>query len=103
MVRSGRGERIQRASSAMEHLVPVQVSGLHDIVAVSAGGEHNLALKSDGTVWAWGANDDGQLGDGTRRNRLEPIQISSLSKIVAVLAERDKGGASFVAPVWFKK
>jgi alpha-tubulin suppressor-like RCC1 family protein len=33
---------------------------------ISAGDDHNLALKSDGTVWAWGANYRGQLGDGNK-------------------------------------
>jgi alpha-tubulin suppressor-like RCC1 family protein len=35
-------------------------------VRVSAGSDHNLALKSDGTIWSWGANYQGQLGSGNR-------------------------------------
>ena len=36
------------------------------------GLSHSLALKSDGTVWAWGYNSSGQLGDGTTTNRTTP-------------------------------
>jgi alpha-tubulin suppressor-like RCC1 family protein len=45
--------------------IPIQTVGLSNIVAIAAGEYHNLALKSDGTVWAWGYNSHGQLGDGT--------------------------------------
>ncbi|KQN96812.1 RCC1 domain-containing protein [Paenibacillus sp. Leaf72] len=54
---------------------PSQVSGLTNIIAVSGGAEHSLALKSDGTVWSWGYNSASQLGDGTYTNRTTPIQI----------------------------
>src|SRR5947209_5298853 len=60
---------------------PVQVVGsggtgfLSGIVAVSAGTGFSVALKSDGTVWAWGANSAGQLGDGTDIQRNAPIQV----------------------------
>jgi alpha-tubulin suppressor-like RCC1 family protein len=43
---------------------PGQVSSLTDVKDVAAGGRHSLALKNDGTVWAWGNNFFGQLGDG---------------------------------------
>jgi len=44
---------------------PAQVTTLTDVVAISSGGYHSLALKSDGTVWAWGSNLYGGLGTGT--------------------------------------
>jgi alpha-tubulin suppressor-like RCC1 family protein len=67
--------------------VPVQVSGLTNIVAISAsGGSHNIALKGDGTVWVWGSNTYGQLGDGTTINRTTPVQVAGLSNIAAVAA-----------------
>src|SRR3712207_4798811 len=50
---------------------PVPVLGpggsgfLTDVTAIACGGNHSLALRSDGTVWAWGDNSSGQLGDGT--------------------------------------
>ena len=52
--------------------------------AVSVGSVHGLALKSDGTVWAWGANADGQLGDGTNLQRITPVQAIGLSSIDAI-------------------
>jgi hypothetical protein len=42
----------------------VRIGSETNWVFVSAGDAHNLALKSDGTIWAWGANFRGQLGDG---------------------------------------
>ena len=74
--------------------VTVQVSAgvpLRGVVAVAAGDIHNLALKSDGTVWAWGYNAYGQLGDGTTVNRLNPVLLTdpngdAVRGIVAIAA-----------------
>ncbi|WP_342745513.1 RCC1 domain-containing protein [Cystobacter ferrugineus] len=44
--------------------MPVQVPGLSGVVAVAAGSSHALVVRSDGTVWTWGHNSYGQLGNG---------------------------------------
>jgi hypothetical protein len=52
-----------------------------------------MLIKADGSIWAWGANSSGQLGDGTLLNRDLPIQVGSATNWVAVAA----GGAHTVA------
>ena len=49
---------------------------------------HTVALLSDGTVWAWGGNGAGQLGDNTRTNRHTPIQVHNLTNATSVAAGR---------------
>ncbi len=76
--------------TAIDRATPVQVDGLTNVVAVAAGGylngDHSLALKADGTVWAWGFNSSGQLGDGTTTDRSSPVQVSGLKDVVAIAA-----------------
>jgi alpha-tubulin suppressor-like RCC1 family protein len=66
--------------------VAVAVSAIGGVSAVAAGGEHSLALLSNGTVMAWGSNREGQLGNGTTTSSKTPIAISALSGVVAVAA-----------------
>ena len=72
---------------------PAQVRGLDGVVALASNFiweredlHHSLALKSDGTVWAWGWNGFGQLGDGTTTQRLVPVRVEGLTDVVAVAA-----------------
>ncbi|WP_306590119.1 hypothetical protein [Geothrix sp. 21YS21S-4] len=65
--------------SSQQRNNPIPVMGLTDVVAIAGGGFHSLALKSDGTVWAWGANSQGQLGDGTTIDRSIPVKVGNLS------------------------
>ena len=55
--------------------MPVQVSSLTDATAIAAGDEHSLALRGDGTVWAWGNGGDGQLGNGEFDSQSVPGQV----------------------------
>lgn len=64
---------------------PVPVIGLKDIVAIAGGGSgenaHTLALDKGGTIWAWGDNYYGQLGDGTIFDRHTAVQVIGLSAV----------------------
>ena len=57
--------------------------------AVATGGYASHALKADGTVWSWGANDIGQVGDGTLADRVIPVQVSTLVGVMAIAASVD--------------
>lgn len=65
---------------------PEPVLGLSGVASVALGGRHALALKRDGTVWAWGNNRLGQLGDATTTSRLKPVQVKGLAGIVSIAA-----------------
>ncbi|MCL2695633.1 MAG: hypothetical protein FWE69_04845 [Clostridiales bacterium] len=69
---------------ANNRAVPVEASpgtALSGVIAVAANTNHSLALKGDGTVWAWGRNDYGQLGDGTTMQSNSPVQVMALSGV----------------------
>jgi alpha-tubulin suppressor-like RCC1 family protein len=65
-------------------MAPTQVATLAPFTAVSASNNSSRALKSDGTVWAWGDNGNGQLGDGTTENRLSPVPLGGISSAAAL-------------------
>ncbi len=58
-----------------------------NVTDVSAGSDYCLALKDDGTVWAWGYNDNGELGDGTYIDSTIPVQVKGLHDIIAISAD----------------
>ncbi len=68
---------------------PVEVRGLHKVVAVAAGGDAAYALGSGGTLWAWGANTYGQLGNGSTAGSDLPVKVKVPGKVVAVAAGGD--------------
>jgi alpha-tubulin suppressor-like RCC1 family protein len=65
----------------------VQVTGLTGVVQVAAGLNFSLAVRSDGTVRAWGNNEFGQLGDGTTTTyHTNPVPVPGLSPVTQVSA-----------------
>ena len=56
------------------------------IKAISAGVLHTIALKTDGSLWAWGYNGVGELGDGTNVDRNTPVRIGSETNWSAISA-----------------
>jgi alpha-tubulin suppressor-like RCC1 family protein len=75
----GDGTTTQRTS-------PVKVRGLTGItiIAIFAGNSHSLALDSNETVWAWGNNANGQLGDGTTIEHSSPVQVGGLREVLKI-------------------
>ena len=78
------GLGLDSAGAPVPALVPTQIPGLTGIIAVKAGGMHSLALKSDGTVWAWGENGSGQVGIGSTVDQPVPVQVAEIDDIVAI-------------------
>ena len=65
---------------------PVQIGVATDYYSVSCGTQHNLSIKTDGTLWAWGTNNFGQLGNGLTAKVDSPIQIGALTDWAYVAA-----------------
>ena len=64
--------------------VPVPTVMTSNVASVAAGWFHTLVIKKDGSLWAWGANNYGQVGNGTTTNQLTPVHI--MDDVVAVAA-----------------
>ncbi|KPA13576.1 BNR repeat-containing protein [Candidatus Magnetomorum sp. HK-1] len=56
------------------------------VPSIAAGGLHTLALMEDGTVWAWGWNDSGQLGDSSTEKKSIPVKVNNLNNVTAIAA-----------------
>ena len=68
--------------------MPTQVTKLDNLNTIAAGSYHSLALLSDGTLWAWGANYDGQCGNNPSyySSVTEPITVKMISNDIAAIS-----------------
>jgi alpha-tubulin suppressor-like RCC1 family protein len=74
--------------------VPVKIAGLARVTGIAAGWDASLATENNGisaitSVWAWGANQDGQLGDGTLAGHATPERVTGLPVYIAGLSAGD--------------
>ena len=106
------GVSVQRTFTAPQQVRSGVQNGnvgyLHNIVAIAAGDFTSYALAADGTVYSWGYNEHGELGNGyynetyvcgswaysreravRDRGAYNPVQVSNLSNIVSIAAGRD--------------
>jgi alpha-tubulin suppressor-like RCC1 family protein len=78
------GELGNGTTNASPNPVPAKIltdkfgNGFSNIVMMAARDYHNIALKADGSVWMWGANDQGQCGVGTTNNVFQPSPVVGL-------------------------
>lgn len=67
--------------------IPVMVANsYYPWASVSAGGAHSLAIQSDGSIWAWGVNDHGQLGIGSTSNTNTPNRVKTGGQWISLSA-----------------
>lgn len=74
-------------NSQKTHIIrPIRVSNLTNIVTISSGKEHSLALKNDGTVWAWGSNFNGEIASQLGNSaEFTPLLVEGLPTIVSIV------------------
>ncbi len=74
----------------MMELIPTETTnsiGLDtDWGQIAAGWNHSIAIKTDGSLWAWGDNNYGQLGDGTNTNQNQPTLIDAATNWQSITA-----------------
>ena len=101
-----RGGQLGRGTTSNHEVTPARVRGLARVTKISAGGSFVLALRSDGTVRAWGDNQRCQLGNGTTASSPVPVTVPGLSRVTGISAGYDSSmatrasGISAITSVW---
>jgi alpha-tubulin suppressor-like RCC1 family protein len=80
---------------------PIQIGTDTNWSKVYAGERHSMAIKTNGTLWAWGSNDWGYLGDGTQTGRNSPVQIGTGTDWASIaLGDRHSLGIKTNGTLW---
>jgi alpha-tubulin suppressor-like RCC1 family protein len=101
-----RGGQLGRGTASNHEVTPARVRGLARVTKISAGGSFALALRSDGSVRAWGDNRRGQLGNGTTASSPVPVKVAGLSGVTGISAGFDASiatrasGIAAITSVW---
>jgi alpha-tubulin suppressor-like RCC1 family protein len=77
------------ATSVMSGAYSLSVTIPDSFIAISAGGSHSLAIRADGTLWAWGANDSSQLGTGNQVSSNIPVQVGTSNNWLKISAGKE--------------
>lgn len=81
--RSDKGQLGRNVSDTRLEAIMKPTKVLSDVAFIAAGSYSSYAIKKDGTLWAWGANNKGQLGDGTTVQRNAPVGIAGKFSTIA--------------------
>jgi hypothetical protein len=88
------------------HPLPVKIltdkfgNVFSNVVMMAARDYHNIAVKADGSVWMWGANDQGQCGDGTQNDAWRPVPVVGLGARVPLPLNVSAGSPGFANLSW---
>jgi alpha-tubulin suppressor-like RCC1 family protein len=77
-----------RGDAVMAYSTPTAIEGATDIQDLRAGEFHTCGTKSDKTLWCWGHNDNGQLGNGTTTHSTRAVQVTGLTNVTLFDAGR---------------
>ena len=100
------GELGINSADTNAHPLPVKIltdkfgNGFSNVVMMAARDYHNIAVKADGSVWMWGANDQGQCGDGTQNDAWHPVPVAGLGARVPLPLNVTAGSPGFANLSW---
>ncbi len=85
----GQNSSLQVSPSAARGGVPfpIEVTEVPNAIDVAVGGSHSCILTTDGKVWCWGANDQGQLGNGSVSAFVLPAEVPGLANVTEIAAQ----------------
>jgi alpha-tubulin suppressor-like RCC1 family protein len=81
---NGHGQLGNGQAAFQAYPTPARVRNLSGVTDVDGGSSHSLALRSDGSVWSWGGNIQGQLGDGSNADRRLPVRVGMPSGVIVL-------------------
>ena len=85
--------QLGQGNQVTDNPTPNQIPNLSNVSAVAAGRNHGVALKTDGSVWCWGSNSQGECGDGsTASQRFTPGRVSGLEAVSSPSITPSGGG-----------
>jgi alpha-tubulin suppressor-like RCC1 family protein len=71
--------RLGNNTESVDLSSPVQIGALTTWLSAATSYNNSIAVKTDNTLWTWGFNSDGQLGQNNRVSRSSPVQIGALT------------------------
>lgn len=87
-------------TDVVSRLSPVQIGTATNWASISDGEKTQLGVKTDGTLWGWGQNSSGQIGDGTTTNRITPVQVGTATDWRTVHAGGHSAGIKTDGTLW---